>query len=727
MPPNQRSQTKAPGGFLPHPLDQLTIEEIGKARNIILGLHSATSIGFRTITLEEPSKKILTMFLSAEHKGELSSVTWRPPRRARILFELISKDGLVELCESVVDVGTGLEKSFEVLDKKCHAPLNAEEVAMFPEVTMASPLFKKAISELSLPPNTVIVIDPWMYGGWENPSEDCPRYMQGLVYARDPKTTNPDSNHYAFPLPLIPVMDVAKKEIIRIDQLPTGGTEDGLEVGTGSKEPLAHCKACEYVPELIPGGLRQDLKPLNVVQPYGPSFTVTGNSLVEWQKWRFRVGFNPREGATIHDVWYDGRSVLYRLSFSEMSVPYGDPRAPFHRKQAFDFGDGGAGRAANNLELGCDCLGLIKYFDGIMNDVHGKAVISKNVICMHEQDDGILWKHTNYRTGRAVVTRNRRLIIQFIITLANYEYIFAYQFDQAGGISLETRATGVVSTVPIDFGKTSPWGNIVSPGVLAQNHQHLFCVRIDPAIDGYENTVVQEESHPLPFCPEINPYGNGYEVRKTVMKTSGFADAAPQHGRIFKIVNENKHNPISGRPVGYKLVPSPTQLTLAHPDSIMAKRMAYASHHLWFTKHRDGELWAAGPFTNQSSVERGGVKDMADRKENIENDDVVVWHSFGLTHNPRVEDFPVMPVETHQIHLKPADFFSKNPAIDVPSAKNQTSILYKKGGLVSSFVTEVPQSHDGDRRKSILIVDDNSTDSIAVQKTQQQGIKACCM
>jgi len=57
---------------------------------------------------------------------------------------------------------------------------------------------------------------------------------------------------------------------------------------------------------------------------------------------------------------YDGRSIFYRLSFSEMAVPYGDPRAPYHRKQAFDFGDGGAGRAANNLELGCDCLGLIK-------------------------------------------------------------------------------------------------------------------------------------------------------------------------------------------------------------------------------------------------------------------------------------------------------------------------------------------------------------------------------
>lgn len=233
---------------------------------------------------------------------------------------------------------------------------------MFPEVALASPLFQKALAELSLPPNTFIVIDPWMYGGWENPDENSPRYMQGLVYARDPKTNNPDSNHYAFPLPLIPVMDVVKREIVRVDQLATGGKDDGFEYGTGPKEALAHCKPCEYIPELIPGGLRQDLKPLNVVQPYGPSFTVTGNSLVEWQKWRFRVGFNPREGATIHDLWYDGRSVLYRLSFSEMSVPYGDPRAPFHRKQAFDFGDGGAGRASNNLELGCDCLGLIKVF-----------------------------------------------------------------------------------------------------------------------------------------------------------------------------------------------------------------------------------------------------------------------------------------------------------------------------------------------------------------------------
>lgn len=306
-------------------------------------------------------------------------------------------------------------------------------------------------------------------------------------------------------------MDTCSKEIIRVDRLATGGKDDGLTYGTSSRDILSHCSPSEYVPELLSQPLRTDVKPLNVTQPDGPSFQVDGN-LIEWQKWRFRVGFNPREGATLHDVRYDGRSVLYRLSLSEMTVPYGDPRPPFHRKQAFDFGDAGAGRAANNLALGCDCLGTIKYFDAVLTEADGKASLSKNVVCLHEQDNGIGWKHTNFRTSRAVVTRLRELVVQFIITLANYEYIFAYKLDQAGGITVETRATGIVSVVNIDPGKTSPWGNVVSAGALAQNHQHLFCIRIDPAIDGLNNTVVAEESLPMPMSKEFNPYGSGYEV-----------------------------------------------------------------------------------------------------------------------------------------------------------------------------------------------------------------------
>ena len=324
------------------------------------------------------------------------------------------------------------------------------------------------------------------------------------------------------------------------------------------------------------------------------------------------------------------------------TVPYADPRPPFHRKQAFDFGDGGLGHCANNLQLGCDCLGVIKYLDGVIVGPDGYGEKAPNVICIHEQDNGINWKHTNWRTGRAVVTRRRELVIQFIITLANYEYVFAYKFDQAGGIVVEARATGIVSVVNIDKGKTADWGNVVSPGALAQNHQHCFCVRIDPAIDGSKNTVITEESHPIQMDANTNPNGNRYEVRKMPIATSRGMDVDPLAGRTFKIQNLDQRNPISGKPVGYKVIPPATQKLLAAPNSIQSNRALFAQHHVWVTKYRDQELYAAGRYTLQSRHEKGGVADAVKRNDNTMQEDVVFWNVFSLTHNPRVEDWPVM-------------------------------------------------------------------------------------
>ena len=516
------------------------------------------------------------------------------------------------------------------------------------------------------------------YGG-PDVGEVFSRYTQGLCFARDTRIGNADTNHYGYPLPLIPVMDTYKSEIVRVDKLATGGKDDGLSYDTHPRNVLEHCRPAEYIPELLDIPMREDVKPLNVTQPEGPSFRVTDGTLVEWQKWRFRVGFTPRECAVLHDVHYDNRSVMYRLSLSEMTVPYGDPRAPFHRKQAFDFGDAGAGRAANNLALGCDCLGAIKYLDAVLCGPDGKPYTSENVVCIHEQDNGIGWKHTNYRTGRAVVTRYRELVIQFIITLANYEYVFAYKFDQAGGITLETRATGIVSVVNIDAGKTSPYGNIVSPGALAQNHQHIFAVRIDPAIDGHNNTIFKEETLPVPMNPTTNPHGNGYEIKSQPITKSTFVDASPFTNLVVKMSNTSKLNPISSKPVSYKLIPSATQLLLADRESVAGKRAGFAQHHIWVTAYRDHELYAGGEFTNQSQKETDGVTDAIARDDDVENTDVVLWSVFGLTHNPRVEDWPVMPMEKHEMHFTPADFFTHNPALDVPGNKNPSSVLTDNG------------------------------------------------
>ncbi|CRK31911.1 hypothetical protein BN1723_014575 [Verticillium longisporum] len=640
---------------IPHPLSALTVAESDAARDAVLAAHEGAVLKFRLIFLLEPPKAEVIAFLDLEHAGKVTAETPRPIRTAQVHYDVIGGDNAAVYQESVVDLS-----SEKVVDTKIVAKVHQASLVLFEfddlvNACKESPLFQEKIAALELPKDFEVVVEPWPYGAPEVADGDT-RLFQALIFARDTSSGNPDSNFYAFPLPLIPVMDAATKKIIRIDDLATGGKGDPLKGKHTSPLCLSTAK-------------RQNMFQSSWL-PEGPSFAVTDGNLIQWQKWSMRVTFNPREGAVVHDIRFDGRSVLYRLSMSDMTVPYADPRPPFHRKQAFDFGDGGLGNAVNNLTLGCDCLGVIKYFDGVLTGADGSANETKNVICLHEQDAGINWKHTNWRTGRAVVTRRRELVIQFIITLANYEYIFNYKFDQAAGITVEARATGIVSVVNIDPGKTSPWGNIVSSGALAQNHQHIFCVRIDPAIDGQQNTVVQEESLPVRMDKRTNPNGNYYEVRQTPITTSVGLDAVPQNHRVFKIQNTNKLNPISGKPVGYKIAPPATQLLLADPNSIQAKRALFAQHHLWVTKFKDDELYAGGRYTLMSKNEVDGVSDAADRNDDVLNEDVVVWSVFGLTHNPRIEDWPVMPVEIMQLNITPSDFFTRNPAIDVPSDKD---------------------------------------------------------
>jgi primary-amine oxidase len=317
-------------------------------------------------------------------------------------------------------------------------------------------------------------------------------------------------------------------------------------------------------------------------------------------------------------------------------------------------------------------LGHIKYFDGWHVTSEGNPIKIPNAVCCHEIDDGILWKHTNFRTGNAVVTRSRVLVLQTIITVSNYEYIFAFFFGQDASLHYEVRATGIVSTVPISIGDSVPFGTVVAPGVLAPYHQHLFSLRIDPAVAGYKNSLVVEESHAMALedAKVHNPFGIGYVTKSHVVETESGMDLDHSVNRVFKVVNENVINPVTGGPVGYKLAPSYSQLVLAHPSSYHAKRSEYGAHAVWVTKYHDDEIFASGQHTMQSMGGKGIASWIKNRQENklpcgVRNEDIVIWHTFGSTHNPRVEDWPVMPCEKMVVGLKPVNFFTANPAIDV--------------------------------------------------------------
>ncbi|KAI9643207.1 hypothetical protein NHQ30_007823 [Ciborinia camelliae] len=648
---------------LEHPLGPLSAAEILQSSKIIKGIWPAeVTLQFKVVTLQEPTKTELVPYLAAEHSG---SALPKIDRRSLVVYYIRNTD---KLHEAIVNLSTGEVESNVRLGANVHSAADAEEFAVVEAAALEDEGVKAEIAKLQLPEGTVVVCDPWIYGADglnEGLYTDEKRYFQCFLYIRDPKNPNePDGNHYAFPLTISPVISVETMKVTRIDIMPTGA-----DLTIKEPSPYKIQPANEYIPEAQ--DLRTDLKPLNVIQPEGASFEVSKFSeqghTVAWQKWNFKVGFNLREGMVLYDIHYDGRPIFYRLSLSDMNIPYADPRNPFHRKAAFDLGDVGAGVTANNLQLGCDCLGSIHYLSGILNNDKGEPLEMPNVICIHEQDNGIGWKHTNYRTGRAAVVRNRELVLQSILTVANYEYILAFQFNQAGEVMYEVRATGILSTQPIDEGLNVPWGTVVHPGVLAPHHQHFFSLRVDPMIDGPRNSLVYEEAHPMPRS-DFNPHGVGYAVETTPVTTSGGYDLNPDVNRTFKIQNPNVMNPINGKPVSYKIHVPPFQKMLADKESFHHRRAEFADHNIYVTSYRDHELYAGGKYTNQS---RGGtgVRSFAARKDNVQDDDIVVWVQFGINHVPRIEDFPVMPVEIIKVGLKPVNFFTRNPALDVPPSE----------------------------------------------------------
>uniref|UniRef100_A0A7S2YK36 Amine oxidase n=2 Tax=Entomoneis paludosa TaxID=265537 RepID=A0A7S2YK36_9STRA len=330
--------------------------------------------------------------------------------------------------------------------------------------------------------------------------------------------------------------------------------------------------------------------------------------------------------------------------------------------------------------MGCDCLGHIHYFDAALNDSQGNPYVVKKAICMHEEDDGILWKHVEYRNGHNEARRARELVISKICTVVNYEYLIYIRFKLSGEIEYEIRLSGELSTNALSAGEDTPQhGVLVAPGVNAQIHQHMFCARLDMAVDGTDNTVSEID---MVTKDDGGPLGNVFGPVETVLKTEGQAKRVydANKARYWKIANATgKVNHITQKPTAYKLVPftkGPAQPPLlTAPDSAVSQKGNFATAHTWVTPHDPKERFPAGEYTPQQLELHQGLPKWIQDNESIEGKPVVLWHAFGVTHVPRVEDFPVMNCEMTAFSLKPDGFLSGNPAIDLPPETNQASQL----------------------------------------------------
>ncbi|SCU97583.1 LAMI_0F10594g1_1 [Lachancea mirantina] len=658
-----------------HIFDPVTDTEIRTTAKLLKDRYGESRLHFIQIDRLDPPKKQALQYLDIERHGH--GTLPYIPRRTYAYFYL---DDKMPLYKAIVNVSDRRIVASQETPEGTVGPLLPDDVAELEVAVMKHPVVLAEIAKLKLDSVSYdhprlgkigyeVVCEPWMYGT-DSPHDKIPM-IQAYMYM---KLAHPEANHYSIPLRFSPVFEYLTHKFVRMDYLPAGADEKFVQ----DTLPYAPLGTVEYHPEVIEDtSVRENLKPLIISQPEGASFTVDG-SKITWQGWEFRVATNVREGFALYDVFFKGRSLFYRVALNEMTVPYGDGRPPFHRKQAFDLGDCGFGNTANSLALGCHCLGVVKYLDTRRADNKGNPVLIPSTICMHEQDYGLLYVHKNYRTDHTVTTRRREFVIQTIATVANYEYIVNLIFDQAGAITVQVRATGILSTMPNDEGNVTDFSTIVGPGVTAPFHQHLLSFRFDTRIDGDNNTVVYDDYVPMEENLAINKYNVGFRQERTIMEKSGFVDQSPFTNRTYKVINENSINPVTLKPVGYKFEMPAKQMIIASPASYNVKRATYATKQLWVTKYKDDQLYAAGEFTNQSQVD-SGLSVWANGEDSVRNTDTVVWATLALTHPPVTEQFPVMTSDFLQFLVTPASFFTKNPALDVPLANNNfnKSVYYE--------------------------------------------------
>ncbi|KIJ56070.1 hypothetical protein M422DRAFT_239272 [Sphaerobolus stellatus SS14] len=442
--------------------------------------------------------------------------------------------------------------------------------------------------------------------------------------------------HVDFPPHRVPTSD-SKPSTTTIPSLTSGTSspppldQDSLLASGRKRIPYPDAPQ-EYLLDMMEkyGGVkpstRKPLKLLHIVQPEGVSFTVDVHE-IEWQKWKMYVDFSRREGIVLSTITYDDdgvlRPLIYCLSPAEMIVPYGIPELPHPRKFAFDVGEYGVGCLANDLTLVCDCLGKIHHLPGSFIGQDGHAINIQRAICIHEEDHGLLWKHTDYRTGgRAHAVRSRDCVTLF------------------------------APSDPIP----NPFATQVAPRMAGQFHQHIFSIRIDPMIDGLNNSVL--ESDVILLDAETGSDENCKVLKK-----------GSEGGREYDHAKERRSV------LGFR---GHTTTLLAKPNSWIQKRAAFASKSLWVVKDVDdgveGRMWPAGRYVPQTRDARK-IRFRNGPLEKRVLGERILWYSRRSEQRIFHDDWPGMLVDSVRLSLKPVHFFEANPSLDVPLTQDNVSAL----------------------------------------------------
>jgi primary-amine oxidase len=498
-----------------------------------------------------------------------------------------------------------------------------------------------------------VAVDGWAVGQVD--PRFTGRLLRGLSYFK-----GDSANYYGRPI----------EGVVAIVNMNTQQVVDVTDTGV---VPIS--QTSQDFDEKSVGKLREKPKPLVITQPEGASYQMSGQE-IRWQKWRFRYTMHPREGLVLHMVNYDDdgriRPVLYRASLSEMVVPYGDPDVNWRWRAAFDVGEYSVGRLASPLEPKLDAPEHAQLIDATFADDFGKPYTLERAVGIYERDGGILWKHFDTVSGKNETRRARELVMFFVATIGNYDYAINYVFKQDGSLEVDLALTGIMLAKGVKEKRadenrslmSDTTGHLVAENIVAPQHQHFFNFRLDFDVDGTQNSVTEMNTSAMPAGAN-NPNLNGFVMRESIFKTEREArrQMDMQAARVWTITNFSAKNSL-GHHTSYILVPGANSSPYIAPESLVRKRAQFINNHFWATRYNSQETYAAGVYPNQSKG-GDGLPQFVANDESIENQDVVVWYTLGITHIPRPEEWAVMPVTHVGFKLIPGGFFSRNPALDV--------------------------------------------------------------
>jgi primary-amine oxidase len=639
-----------------HPLDALTYEEYWKAYNL---LQSAGKLAEKTIFASE--------LLHEPAKAEV--MAWKPgkpmPRKVDVVLLTDGKS-----YEALVDLTANKIESYKEL-KNFQAPMTETEQHGFDDILKKDPrvveaLAKRGITDLRL---VYCYVTPAGYVGLPEQVEGkrigwggC-TYMGNAKYAYDREVPG-----------IFFIVDMNDKKIARFS-----------DYGVLPLPPTTSIYDADGGPAL-PG-----TQPILVSQPNGPSFTIKDGEIT-WQNWKFRFRLDPRVGPVVNLVNYvdEGklRSVLYEGALSEMYVPYQDPDETWNSHVFLDageyFANEGSGGIIKPLQAGVDCPAYATFFSGTFIHDNGTPYVRPQLACMFERVSGDpAWRHWEIDNYGIFGRPTRELVFRTVATVGNYDYLFDWRFEQDASITVGVGATGIleVKAVPDQRadGKLSPamqgtdtdgkpveFGQLIAPGLSAVDHDHFFSYRLDLDVDGTKNSLMVDKL--VPFKLPETSLGRKWiwAMKPEMVGKEGDAkfDVSLDHPAMFRFANEGVKNAL-GQNSSFEIMPGETGISLLPSSEWPQKRAGFSEHSLWVTPYDPNERYVSGVYVMGSRGDQG-LTEWVKQNRNIMNTDIVAWYTVGFHHVPRPEDWPQMPIMWHTFSLRPFQFLTKNPTMDLP-------------------------------------------------------------